>query len=144
MLASLEVGLAFSFRCEFDKKVGYVRGSLRDGDKAIRRRGAVVNRAWLKVNSFVLSTFFERWVTIIYIYNRESGIFLENSTVLFLGKAKPILATLALVTRSTTGVLSGLGQIKGFYLWYCSGSSEWDSLGTTYFEGQREACFSSF
>ena len=44
-----------------------MRGSLRDGDKAIRQRGAVVNRAWLKVTSFVLSTFFERWVMIICI-----------------------------------------------------------------------------
>ena len=38
---------------------------------------------------------------------------MDNSTVLFLEKAKPILATLALVTRSTTGMLSGLGRIKG-------------------------------
>ena len=44
--------LGISFRFGLDKKVGYVRGSLRDGDKAIRRRGAVVNRAWLKVTSF--------------------------------------------------------------------------------------------
>ena len=57
--------LGISFRFGLDKKVGYVRGSLRDGDKAIRRQGAVVNRAWLKVTSFVLSTFSERWVTII-------------------------------------------------------------------------------
>ena len=137
MLASLEVGLAFSFRFGFEKKVGYVRGSLRDGDIAIRQRGAVVKRAWLKVNSSVLSTFFERWVTIIYIYNRESGIFLENSTVLFLGKAKPILATLALVTRSNTGVLSGLGRIKGRSIWGTAQDlGEWNSPETTNLEGQ--------
>ena len=42
---------------------------------------------------------------------------LHNSTVRFLGKARPILANLALVTRSNTGVLSGLGRIKGRSIW---------------------------
>ena len=51
--------LGISFRFGLDKKVGYVRGSLRDGDKAIRRRGAVVNVAEGDF-FFLLSTFFER------------------------------------------------------------------------------------
>ena len=80
VLASL-VGSWFGISCGFGlENVVSVRGSHRDGDKALRHRGGRrlgqdgrANRTWLKV-CFSLLTTFKCWLL---IYNRESDIIIS-------------------------------------------------------------------
>ena len=125
MLASSEVDSALVLDLGSRKRFPYV--DLRNGDKAIRRQGAV---DWVKMGEqsmvegmffFFISTF--RILVTNLIIGKATSLSLCERAQIYLSVSRKSetsvsdLATLALIARSTTGVLSGLGRIKGRSIW---------------------------
>ena len=118
--------LGISFGFGFNKKAGSIRGSVRNGDIV---RGAL---DWVRIGEQNVA---EGKVTCLLFFSNVGSL----KIYINIGKAASLslyervriyssfsrksdtsvsdLATLALVARSTTGVFSGLGRMKGRSIW---------------------------
>ncbi|KAF8804632.1 hypothetical protein BYT27DRAFT_7106313 [Phlegmacium glaucopus] len=90
------------------KRMVSVHGSLRSGDKALRRQGAI---DWVKMGE---QSVVEGKMPSLSLYERvQIYRSVSRKSVTSVGD----LATLALVARATTGVLSRLGRMKARSTW---------------------------